>query len=85
MTVATDQWHAIAQQIRLDSIRTSSKAKSGHPGLPMGAADIGHGENARRLRRRRHDERQRREQWHQDQTGLVAVDLCRNSQLFDAP
>ncbi len=40
MTVATDQWHAIAQQIRLDSIRTSSKAKSGHPSSAMSAADI---------------------------------------------
>ncbi len=40
MTVATDQWHAIAQQIRLDSIRTSSKAKSGHPSSAMSAADV---------------------------------------------
>lgn len=40
MTVATDQWHGIAQQIRLDSIRTSSKAKSGHPSSAMSAADV---------------------------------------------
>ncbi|HEX5165812.1 MAG TPA: transketolase [Thermomicrobiales bacterium] len=40
MTVPTDQWHAIAQQIRLDSIRTSSKAKSGHPSSAMSAADV---------------------------------------------
>ena len=40
MTVATNQWHAIAQQIRLDSIRTSSKAKSGHPSSAMSAADV---------------------------------------------
>lgn len=40
MTVATDQWHAIAQQIRVDSIRTSSKAKSGHPSSAMSAADV---------------------------------------------
>ena len=40
MTVSTDQWHAIAQQIRLDSIRTSSKARSGHPSSAMSAADV---------------------------------------------
>jgi len=40
MTVATDQWHAIAQQIRIDSIRTSSQAKSGHPSSAMSAADV---------------------------------------------
>jgi transketolase len=40
MTVATNQWPVIANQLRVDSIRTSSKAKSGHPSSAMSAADI---------------------------------------------
>jgi transketolase len=33
-------WRAVAQQLRVDSIRTSSKAKSGHPSSAMSAADL---------------------------------------------
>src|SRR5918997_5462226 len=42
MTIATDrdQWQKIAQQLRVDSIRTSSKAGSGHPTSAMSAADL---------------------------------------------
>ena len=34
------QWQSVAQQLRVDSIRTSSKAKSGHPSSAMSAADV---------------------------------------------
>jgi transketolase len=40
MSVATDRWQQIAQQLRVDSIRTSTSAKSGHPSSAMSAADI---------------------------------------------
>jgi transketolase len=40
MSVATDQWPRIAQQLRVDSIRTSTSAKSGHPSSAMSAADV---------------------------------------------
>src|SRR4051812_47831111 len=33
-------WRAVAQQLRVDAIRTSSKAKSGHPSSAMSAADL---------------------------------------------
>jgi transketolase len=34
------QWHALAQQLRVDSIRCSTKAGSGHPTSSMSAADL---------------------------------------------
>jgi transketolase len=40
MSVATNQWQDIARQLRVDSIRTSSAAKSGHPTSAMSAADL---------------------------------------------
>lgn len=40
MSVTTNQWQDIARQLRVDSIRTSSAAKSGHPTSAMSAADI---------------------------------------------
>ena len=45
ITVQTDlatqsQWHALAQQLRVDSIRCSTKAGSGHPTSSMSAADL---------------------------------------------
>ena len=40
MTVATDKLHDLAQQLRVDSIRSSSKAASGHPTSAMSAADL---------------------------------------------
>jgi transketolase len=39
-TVGTEQWHALAQQLRVDSIRSSSGAGSGHPTSSMSAADL---------------------------------------------
>ncbi|HZB95513.1 MAG TPA: transketolase, partial [Herpetosiphonaceae bacterium] len=40
MADQTDQWHALAQQLRVDSIRSSGKAGSGHPTSSMSAADL---------------------------------------------
>ncbi len=40
MTVATDQIQKLAQQLRVDSIRTSTKAGSGHPSSALSAADL---------------------------------------------
>ncbi|HEX8982928.1 MAG TPA: transketolase [Ktedonobacterales bacterium] len=37
---ATDQWHELAQQLRVDSIRSTTKAGSGHPTSSMSAADL---------------------------------------------
>ena len=34
------QWHELAQQLRVDSIRCSTKAGSGHPTSSMSAADL---------------------------------------------
>src|SRR6266702_3217946 len=39
-TISTDQLHKLAQQIRVDSIRSSTAAGSGHPTSSMSAADI---------------------------------------------
>src|SRR5437868_4704722 len=33
-------WHELAQQLRVDSIRSTSKAGSGHPTSSMSAADL---------------------------------------------
>ena len=33
-------WHALAQQLRVDSIRSTTKAGSGHPTSSMSAADL---------------------------------------------
>ena len=35
-----NQWRALAQQLRIDSIRSSTKAGSGHPTSSMSAADL---------------------------------------------
>jgi transketolase len=35
-----NQWHELAQQLRVDSIRCSTKAGSGHPTSSMSAADL---------------------------------------------
>ncbi|MGH2459775.1 MAG: transketolase [Chloroflexota bacterium] len=35
-----DQWHALAQQLRIDSIRSSTQAGSGHPTSSLSAADL---------------------------------------------
>src|SRR5438270_1366646 len=40
MTAQTDQWFALAQQIRVDSIRVSTAAGSGHPTSSLSAADL---------------------------------------------
>ena len=40
MTAQTDQWHMLAQQLRVDSIRSSSAAASGHPTSSLSAADL---------------------------------------------
>jgi transketolase len=43
VTVANDtlqQWHELAQQLRVDSIRSTTKAGSGHPTSSMSAADL---------------------------------------------
>src|SRR5690349_19207768 len=37
---ATDQWHELAQQLRIDSIRSSTQAGSGHPTSSLSAADL---------------------------------------------
>src|SRR5579884_3547130 len=34
------QWHELAQQLRVDSIRSTTKAGSGHPSSSMSAADL---------------------------------------------
>jgi transketolase len=39
-TVGTEQWHALAQQLRVDSIRASTGAGSGHPTSSMSAAEL---------------------------------------------
>ncbi|MGI8586580.1 MAG: transketolase [Chloroflexia bacterium] len=36
----TEQWHELAQQLRVDSIRCSTAAASGHPTSSMSAADL---------------------------------------------
>jgi transketolase len=40
VTVATDQLQKLANQLRVDSIRTASKAGSGHPTSAMSAAEL---------------------------------------------
>ena len=35
-----DQWHELAQQLRVDSIRCTTAAGSGHPTSSMSAADL---------------------------------------------
>ncbi|HKS70566.1 MAG TPA: transketolase, partial [Ktedonobacterales bacterium] len=41
MTMATpQQWHELAQQLRVDSIRSTTQAGSGHPTSSMSAADL---------------------------------------------
>ncbi len=40
MTAQTDQWYALAQQLRVDSIRASTTAGSGHPTSSLSAADL---------------------------------------------
>src|SRR5215210_9180080 len=39
-TVGAEQWRALAQQLRVDSIRSSTGASSGHPTSSMSAADL---------------------------------------------
>ena len=39
-TLGTEQWHALAQQLRVDSIRSSTGAGSGHPTSSMSAAEL---------------------------------------------
>ena len=39
-TVGAEHWHALAQQLRVDSIRSSSGAGSGHPTSSMSAAEL---------------------------------------------
>ena len=39
-TTETQQWHELAQQLRVDSLRTSTDAKSGHPTSSLSAADL---------------------------------------------
>src|SRR5947207_124853 len=36
----TTQWHELAQQLRVDSIRSSTAAGSGHPTSSLSAADL---------------------------------------------
>ena len=40
MTIQTNQWHALARQLRVDSIRCSTAAGSGHPTSSLSAADL---------------------------------------------
>lgn len=40
MTTQHDQWRELGQQLRVDSIRSSSAANSGHPTSSMSAADL---------------------------------------------
>src|ERR687887_1716622 len=37
---STAQWHELAQQLRVDSIRATTRAGSGHPTSSMSAADL---------------------------------------------
>src|SRR5437868_7637102 len=37
---STQEWHELAQQLRVDSIRASTAAGSGHPSSSMSAADL---------------------------------------------
>jgi transketolase len=39
-TAGVEQWHSLAQQLRVDSIRSSSGVGSGHPTSSMSAADL---------------------------------------------
>ena len=39
-TAGSEEWRALAQQLRADSIRSSSAASSGHPTSSMSAADL---------------------------------------------
>ena len=39
-TSAVDQWRELAQQLRVDSIRSSTAAGSGHPTSSLSAADL---------------------------------------------
>jgi transketolase len=39
-TLGTEQWHELAQQLRVDSIRASTGASSGHPTSSMSAAEL---------------------------------------------
>ncbi len=39
-TVGAEQWHALAQQLRVASIRSSSGPGSGHPTSSMSAAEL---------------------------------------------
>jgi transketolase len=39
-TAGVEQWHSLAQQLRIDSIRSSSGVGSGHPTSSMSAADL---------------------------------------------
>jgi transketolase len=39
-TVGAEQWHALAQQLRVDSIRSSTGVGSGHPTSSMSAAEL---------------------------------------------
>src|SRR5438477_9262741 len=39
-TISTNQLHALAQQIRVDSIRSSTAAGSGHPTSSLSGADL---------------------------------------------
>ena len=36
----SQQWHELAQQLRVDSIRCTTAAGSGHPTSSMSAADL---------------------------------------------
>ena len=40
MDQQSQQWHEIAQQLRVDSIRATTKAGSGHPTSSMSGADL---------------------------------------------
>src|SRR5579859_2662495 len=37
---STQEWHELAQQLRVDSIRSTTTAGSGHPTSSMSAADL---------------------------------------------
>ncbi|HEX2182535.1 MAG TPA: transketolase, partial [Rubrobacteraceae bacterium] len=39
-TVGAEQWRALAQQLRVDSIRSSTGVGSGHPTSSMSAAEL---------------------------------------------
>jgi transketolase len=39
-TAGSEEWRALAQQLRADSIRASTGANSGHPTSSMSAADL---------------------------------------------